>query len=142
MVLGREAVEDRDAGPLRQLADTLLTGAAVFDGVVHPSEDPRRVLERFLVADLRAGRIEIGDVRPLVVAGDLERAARARGRLLEDQADFFVGEVLLLGAGVLGALQIAREVEQITELARGVVLYCQQRAVAQIEAHDMRLRFV
>jgi hypothetical protein len=86
------------------------------------------------VADLRAGRVEVGDVRALVVAGDLERAARARRRLLEDQADFLVDEVFLLGAGVLGALEIAREVEQVTELACGVVLYRQQRAVAQIDS--------
>jgi hypothetical protein len=65
------------------------------------------------VADLRAGGIEVGHVRALVVAGDLEGAARAGRGLLEDQADLLALEVLLLGARVLGALEIAREIEQV-----------------------------
>ena len=45
--------------------------------------------------------------------------------------------MLLLGARVLRALEIAREVEQVAEFARRVVLHRQQRTVAQIEAHDV-----
>ncbi len=119
-----------------ELVNACLAGAAILDGVVHASQHARGVLERLLVADLRAGRIEIGHVRALVVAGDLERAARARRCLLEDQADLLVGEMLLLGARVFGALEIAREVEQVAEFPRRVVLHRQQRAIAQIEAHD------
>jgi len=89
------------------------------------------------VADLRAGRIEVGDVRALVVAGDFECAPRARRRLLEDEADFLVGEVFLLGARVLRALEIARQIEHVAELARRVVLDGQQRSIAQIEAHKL-----
>ena len=109
-----------------QLFDAFLALAAVLDGIVHPAEHARRVLERLLVPDLRPGGIEVGDVRALVVAGDLERAARARRRLLEDQADFLAVEMLLLGARVLGALEIAREVEQVPELTRRVFLDGQQ----------------
>jgi hypothetical protein len=68
------------------------------------------------VADLRACRIEIGDVCALVVAGDLERAARASGRLLEDQADLLAVEVLLLRAGILGAFEVACQIQQVADL--------------------------
>jgi hypothetical protein len=50
-------------------------------------------------------------VCPLVEAGDLERAPRARRRFLEDQADLFALEMPLLGPRVLGAFEIARQVE-------------------------------
>ena len=87
------------------------------------------------MADLRARRIEIGHVGALVVAGDLEGAAGAGRGLLEDQADLLAGQVLLLGAGILGALQVAGEIEQVAELPLRVVLDGQERTVAQIEAH-------
>ena len=45
--------------------------------------------------------------------------------------------MLLFGAGVFGALEIAREIQQIAELALRVVLHGQQRTIAQIEAHDV-----
>ena len=47
--------------------------AAELDGVVHPAEHAGGVGDRLLVAELRAGRVEVGDVRALVVGRDLER---------------------------------------------------------------------
>jgi len=45
---------------------------------------------------------------------------------LENQADFLAVEVLLLGARVLGPLEIACQVEQVAKLALRVILYRQQ----------------
>jgi hypothetical protein len=80
-------------------------------------------------------RIEICDVGTLVVARDFEGAPRARRRLLEDQADFLAGEMLLLRTRVLRTLEIAREIQEITELARSVVLHGQQRSIPDVETH-------
>ena len=137
VVLVGQAVVDRHAGPLRQRLHARLRGAAVLDRVEHAPEHARGVLEGFLVPDLRAGRVEVGHVRALVAAGHLEGAARARRGLLEDQADFLALEVLLLGARVLGALEVAGEVEQVLELLLRVVLHGEQGAVAKIESHDV-----
>jgi hypothetical protein len=56
-------------------------------------------------------------MRALVVAGDLEGATGAGRGLLEDQADLLALQRLLLVAAVLGALEVAREVEQVKHLA-------------------------
>ena len=116
MIFVGQPVEDRHAGVFRQVLDRLLRIAAEFDGVVHATEHARGVLDRFLVADLRSGRIEIGDMGALVVAGDLECAARPRRGLLEDQDDLLALEMLLLGARVFGALEVAGEIEQVVKL--------------------------
>ena len=135
VILVGEPVVDRHARVLGQLLDDLLAGAAILDRVEHAAEHARGVLGRFLVAHLRARRVEIGHLGALVVAGDLEGAARAGRGLLEDQADLLALEVLLLGARIFRALQVAGEIEQVLELLLGVVLHRQQRAVAQVECH-------
>jgi hypothetical protein len=135
VILVGEPVVDRHARVLAELLDDLLAGAAVLDRIKHAAEHARRVLGRFLVAHLRARRIEIGDVRALVMAGDLEGAAGAGRGLLEDQANLLAPEVLLLGASILRALQVAGEIEEVLELLLGVVLHRQQRAVAQVKRH-------
>ena len=117
MVFVGQAVVDRDAGIFRQRFNALLRGPAILDGVVHAPQHASRVLERFLVADLRAGWIEIGDIGALIVAGHLERAAGAGRSLLEDQADLLAVQMLLFGARILGALQVAGEIEQVAKLA-------------------------
>ena len=53
------------------------------------------------------------DVRALVVGRDLERAARPRRVLLEDQRDLLADELLLLAALLLRRLQLGGEVEQV-----------------------------
>src|SRR5262245_49958506 len=105
MVVIGQAVEHRDAGILRQRFYSGLTCSSVLDGIVHTSKDAGCVFERLFVTQLRAGRIEVGDVGPLVVTSHFERAAGARGGLLEDQTDFLAFEMSLLGAGILGALE-------------------------------------
>ena len=71
-------VVDRHVGEFDQRVDELLAGAAELDGVIEPAEDARSVFHRFLVADLRIVRTQIGDFCPLVMRSDLERAARTR----------------------------------------------------------------
>jgi len=106
-----QAVVHRHARPLGELVDGVLGEAAELDRVEHAAEHPRGVLDRLLVAHVRAARAEVRDVRALVVGGDLERAARARRVLLEDQRDLLAAQVLLLAAGLLGRLQLGGEVE-------------------------------
>ena len=103
-----EAVVDGDAGVAGQLLDILLGVAAELDGVVHAAEHPGRVGDRLLVTQLRAGRVQVGDVRPLVVRRDLERGPRPRRGLLEDERDLLAVEVAGLGPRVLGRLQRLR----------------------------------
>ena len=61
--------------------------AAVLDRVIHPAQHRGGVGDRLLVPQLRAGRVQVGHVRALVVGADLERRAGAGGGLLEDQRD-------------------------------------------------------
>ena len=82
-----EAVVDGHAGVLGELLDVVLGVAAELDGVVHAPEHPGGVGDRLLVAELRAGRVEVGDVGALVVGGDLEGGPRPGRGLLEDQRD-------------------------------------------------------
>ena len=108
MELVGQAVPDRDTGELGQLLHDLLAEPAVLDPVVDPTEDARGVLHRLLVADLGAARSQVGDVRALVVRGDLERDAGPGGGLLEDDGDVLAAHVLLLVPAVLRSLQVPR----------------------------------
>jgi hypothetical protein len=125
MVLVGQPVEDRHTGVFGEVFDGLLRIAAELDRVVHAPEHPGRVLDRFFMANLRASRVEIGDMRALIMAGDLESTARARRGLLEDQNDFLALQVLLFGTGVFGPFQVAGEIEQVLELALGKILHRQ-----------------
>ncbi|MOA18998.1 hypothetical protein D3C78_1393500 [compost metagenome] len=136
MVFVGQAVEHRHAGVLGQVFDDFLLEAAILDGVVHAPEHAGGVLHAFLVADLRGARIDVGDAGALIVGGHLEGAAGAGGGLFEDQRDVLAPEVLLLGAGVLGALEVARQVEEVTQLAGAVVHQAEQVAVVHVERHD------
>ena len=81
----RQAVPDGHARIFCQLLDDRLAVAAVLDAVVHPAEDAGGVGDRLLFADLRAGRVEIRDRHAQIMRRDLERAARPRAGLLENQ---------------------------------------------------------
>ena len=59
----RSARCTRHAGPLGELAGDALPEAAVLDRVVHAAEHARRVLHRLLVAQVRAARADVRDVR-------------------------------------------------------------------------------
>ena len=116
-----EPVEYRDAGVLGELIDGLLGAATVLDRVVHPAEHPRSVFHRFFVPDLRRCRIDVGDVSALVVCSDLECAAGTGRRLLEDQCDVLTRQAVPDAPGVLGALEVPGQVEQIVQVPIGVM---------------------
>ena len=112
----------------------LLAEAAVLDAVVHAAQHPGGVLHRLLVADLRAGRSQVGDVGALVVGGHLEGAAGAGGGLLEDQGDVLALQPLLLVAAVLGRFQVGRQLEQELELLGGEVQLLQKLRLRKLNA--------
>src|SRR5690606_34891347 len=89
-------------------------------------------LDRLLVAELGPGGVEVGDVRALVVGGDLERRAGPGRGLLEDQGDLLARQTLGLDARVLGHLQRLGEVEQEPQLGRREVDLLEEAAVAQV----------
>ncbi|MNH40061.1 hypothetical protein D3C79_1013200 [compost metagenome] len=88
------------------------------------------------MADLRGVRVDVGDVGALVVGGYFKSATGAGRGFLENQRNVVAFEVLLLGAGVLGTFQVAGQVQQVAQLARGVVFQAQQVTVVDVERHD------
>jgi hypothetical protein len=136
VILVGQTVEYRYAAIAREFLDDFLLEAAVLDRVVHAPEYPGGVLHALLMADLRGVGIDIGDVRALVVGGHLKGAAGARRGLLEDQCDVLALEVLALGTGVLGALEVTGQIEQVAQLALAVMHQAEQAAVVRIERHD------
>ena len=131
-----QPVVDRHAGVRGQLLDVGLRVAAELDRVVHPAEHPRRVGDRLLVAELRSGRVEVGDVSTLVERGHLERRPGARRRLLEDQRDLLAVEPLDLAPGVLGDLQRLRQLQEEAQLAGLEVDLLDEAAIAQVEHRE------
>ena len=110
-----EAVPHGNASIFGQLLNSLLLEATVLDAVEHATQHAGGVLHALLHADLAAGGAQIGDVSTLVFCTNLEGAACAGGGLLENQGDVLTLQSGLLGAGILGAFQVASQVEQIVE---------------------------
>jgi hypothetical protein len=131
-----QTVEYRHAGEPGKLLDDLLPETAVFDGVVHATEHPCGVLHGFLVTDLRGAWVDVGDVGALVIGRYFEGAAGTGRAFLEDQRNVLALEVLLLGAGVLGTLEVAGQVQQVVQLLSSVVHQAEQAAVVQVKRHD------
>jgi hypothetical protein len=132
MPLVGEPVVDGHAGVGGELLDIAVRGAAELDPVVHPAQHARGVGDGLLVAHLRPARIQVRDVGALVVGRHLERRARARGGLLEDQGDLLAGEPRHLGTGVLDRLQSGRQAQEVRELSLREVELLQEGAVAQV----------
>jgi hypothetical protein len=65
----------------------------------------------------------------VTVGRHLEAHARAGGVLLEDQCDLLAAQHRLLGAGVLGGLQVGGELEQKADLVCREVAQGQQASV-------------
>ena len=99
-----QAVPHRHAGILRQELHGILAETAVFDTVVHAPQHARRVLDAFLFAHLRAGRVEEGHAHAQVAPRHLKGAARARGGLFKQQHDVAAHQVPVADAQVLFAL--------------------------------------
>ena len=134
-----QAVIDRDAGKARQFLGGCVAGAAELDRVVHPAKHPGSVADRFLVTDLAAAGPQIGDMRALVVGGNLEAGPGARRILLEHQGNVAPPQALRLGPGIFRRLQVRRQPQQETDLVRGDVGQGQKAAVAQVGRHSALL---
>jgi hypothetical protein len=127
-----QPVEDRHARPLRERVHVLVD-AAVADRVVDAAEHARGVLHRLLAAEVRAARPDVGDVRALVVRGDLEGRTRACGVLLEEERKRLALEPALFPASRLGRLQLGRELEQMQQLVARVVRERKEVPAAQVD---------
>ena len=132
----RQAVHELDLrvlGRREQLrVDLVRELLAVLDGVEHPAEDACGVGDRFLVAHLGAGRVEVGDVGALVEGGDLEGAARAGRALLEDQAISLPARRWTSLPAYFAVSVPVRAREQVQELVAVEVDLFEEVAIAQV----------
>jgi len=101
--------------------DARLSETSVFDAVEHTAKNPACVLDRFLVAQLGSGRVEVRDMGPLVVGRDLERASGPRRVLTEDERDVSALESLCLRIGTLLAFERCGEFEKPVPLLDGEI---------------------
>ena len=85
MELIGKPVPHRHIGILRQLLHDILPESPVFDSLEHARQDPGRVRDALLLADLGARRIQVGRPHPQVVGRHLKGASGAGAGLLEDQ---------------------------------------------------------
>ena len=81
-------------------------------------------------------------MRALVVGGDLEGATGARRGLLEDEGNVLVRQPLDLAAGLLGLLEISRQLEQRAPLLSGEIKLLEEVAVVQGVGHEDSFFFV
>ena len=131
-----QAVPHRHARQVGQGLDVLLLLAAELDAVVEAAQHPGGVGHRFLVAQLGAGGVQVGHPGSLVVGGDLEGAARARGGLLEDQRDIASLQALHLAARFLVGFQPRRQIQQGLPLPGTEVQLPQETTTQQRHAHE------
>lgn len=110
-----EAIPNGYAGVFGKLFDDFLPMPAVFDAVVHASEDARRIGDALFFADLRGGRIEIGRIHAEIMRCDLEAASCARAGLLEDESDVFALAELMRHAGFLLRFQLCGKIEKFRD---------------------------
>ena len=129
-----QAVPHRHPGVLRQRFHDLLAEAAVFDAVVHPPKHPGGVGDGFLLADLRARGVQVGDAHAQVVGGHLKAAPRAGAGLFKDQRDVLADKIRVGDAGLLLRLQRRRQIQQPLDLLRAVVQQRQEASSLQIHA--------
>lgn len=111
-----KAIPHGHARILGERFDDLLPIAAVFDAVEHAPEHARGVLDRFLIADLRTRRVEIGNRHAQIVAGYLERTTRTRGGLLEDENHVLALKIAMWNASMLLFLEILSQIDQANDL--------------------------
>ena len=87
MELVGQAVPHRDGGILGQFFHNFLSVTPVFNAVINRGQDPGGVGNGFLLADLRAGGIQIGNTHAQIVGCYFKRAAGAGAGLFKDQGN-------------------------------------------------------
>ena len=88
---------------------------------------------------MRLARAEIGDVRALVVRGDLEGRTGPGGRLFKDQRDVAPRQPTMPLAQVLLGAQLPAQVDQVAELLGGEVDLLEQVASVQVHAGSLSI---
>ena len=135
MVHVGQAVPHRHAGIFRQVLHRLLVKAPVLDAVKEPAQDPGAILQALLLAHLAAGRVQIGDVGPLLGGRHLEGAAGAGGGLLKEQDNVLALQGRIADAGSPLALEIVAQVQQIPDLLGRQVHEGEEGFSFQINCH-------
>ena len=135
MPLGGQAVPHRHASVGAEFLDVGLSIATELDAVVEAAEHAGGVLDGLLLAHLRAAGIEVGHAHAEIHGADLERAARAGGRLLEQQDDVLALEVTMGGTGQFQVLEFAGQLQQVLDFLGGEVEEAQEVATAQASRH-------
>ena len=116
-----KSVPDRNLRVLRKLFDDILSEPAVLNSVEHPGEDSGRVRNGFLLADLGAGRIQVGCPHAKIMRCDLECAAGSRTRLFENQCNVSAAKVIHCLALLLLLLEVSGKIRQSCDLLSGII---------------------
>ncbi len=132
VVLIGQAVPDRHARVPGDLLDNLLPETAVFDALVDPAQHPGRIGDTLLLADLRAGRIQIRRPHPEVMGSHLKGTAGPGAGLLEDQRHILPPVDIHRNPLFLLLLKIRRQIQKICDLLRAVILQGQKMSSLQI----------
>ncbi len=113
-----QPVDDRHARVGGELLHILMRERADDDAVEIAREHVRRVLDRLAAAELKIVGAQVEPEAAELGDSNLERDARAGGRLLEDHPERTAGEQTVLLALALKLLQLVGEVEDELELVR------------------------
>ena len=121
-----ETIVDRHAGVAGEHLHRLLLKAAELDGVEHPAEHPRRVLERLLYAEVDLLTGEKHRMAALFAERGVERAAGTGRGLLVQHRQRAAAEPLLYAPGATVGLGLTGEVQQQAEVGCGKVAQREQ----------------
>ena len=118
--LVRQTVERRHARVFCDFLHNGLTVAAVFNAVVHPPKDPRRIRDALLDAHLTSRR-NVGGAHAQVIRRHFKRATRPRGRFLENQRDVLAVKVTVRDARLFFGFEVGGGVKKLLDFRRGKV---------------------
>src|SRR4051794_3444203 len=127
-----ERVDDRDVRGGGQRLQPLVTERADHDRMQIARKDARRVVERFVAADLQVATGETEWIAAELDDRDLERDARARRGLLHQERDALARERPRMFGRAAHALERARTIEQGSELD-----WCEVEQAQEVAWHDV-----
>ena len=140
MRLVGEGVQHRDRGGLCELVHLALRVRAHGERVEVAGEHARRVGERLAARELQLFGSELDSDAAELRDRNLERDARARRVLAEEEAERTALEQAVRLARGLQPLQLVRTVEDRFELGRRQVADPRQRAAAQLDGERLGQR--
>ena len=134
-----QAVVDRNAGVGSQLFNRFLLEAAELNGIKDLPEHTSRVLDAFLVTDLRRMGFKESGAGALVMRPYFKSTACAGGGLFKNKGDVFAFESLHFIAHALGLFKVNGEIDEIVDFSRRVVNEGKKAAAAKIHRHEKLL---